>query len=560
MERKTETGIMIALLVIGVLISAVNIQSIPLGVCSSAVSNINFNQMNFNFDGTIYNNTDWGGVDFTFIGQGSIMYFNLAINGSWQVQNIPVQSGHGVGVEQTMHYHFDLGTERGTDVTSVNYDYAFTSYILDTMPSGSIPASVGDDYVELWAGSEGKMPDLAAAKPLVGGEVSSSKHAIEDFPNQQCGKKECAPAAVSNSLQYLNKKYNLKMKNADISIAKMKEAVGFVAGSGSPLDTWWELKKKYMEDNSKNYPITTRQTTDISELADDIDNGQDVEIQESWVKNGTRTGHTSALIGIEKQKNGKYSLDIADDRNQGDDSKGCDKPRNYIYNPATGNFDEEGFISKFEYAVVECPEIVYVPPTIDMYTTIGGTFNAPVRITTIHNVSSWKAGFRFDPHILECVNITEGPYLSDVGTTTWTPGTIDNVNGMVTSHNCTIEVGKYQNGTGVLAYITFRVKNYGKTAINLTDEDSDPCECMVLDPDGNEISLAFIDGWVFVTILGDINGDTYVNAKDAVLLGVSFASSIGLPNWNPNADLNDDGWVNAKDAVILGIHFNEHYP
>jgi hypothetical protein len=466
----------------------VNVDASP-----SPVINIDFNQMNLKFDGTTYyNNTEWGSVDFTFIGQEPIMYFNLAVNGSWQVQNIPVLSDNGVGVEQTMTYYFDLGTERGTDVTSLNYDYAFTSDILGTMPGGSNPASVGDDYIALWAGSEGKMPDLAPARPLVGGEVCSSKHAHKNFPNQECDKKECAPTAVSNSLKFLNEKNTLGLTDAQTSIAEMKNAAGFVAGKGSPLDTWWKLKKTFME--NKKYPISTRQITDMSKLAAEIDDGQDVEIQESWVdKNGTKTGHTSALVGIEKLKDDTYSLDIADDMNQGNPG-GCGL-RTRTYDPATGNFTGGGLIdTTFEYAVVECPKPVMSLPTIDIYTPIGDTHKAPMKINSTQNVSSWKAGFRFDPHILECVNFTEGPYLSDVGTTTWTPGMIDNINGIVTSHNCTLEAGKSQNGTGVLAYITFRVKNYGKTAINLTDEDSDPCECMMLDPDGNEISLAFIDG------------------------------------------------------------------
>jgi outer membrane protein assembly factor BamB len=68
------------------------------------------------------------------------------------------------------------------------------------------------------------------------------------------------------------------------------------------------------------------------------------------------------------------------------------------------------------------------------------------------------------------------------------------------------------------------------------------------------------DGLISVSIPGDINGDTYVNAKDAVILGVAFSSHVGQPSYNPNADINDDDWVNAKDAIILGKNFNEHDP
>jgi hypothetical protein len=367
--------------------------------CTTGI-HIDFYQMDFNLDGTIYQDTDWGSVDFTFTGEESIMYFNLAVNGDWQVQNIPVLSGRGVGVEQTMTYYFDLGTERGTDITSLNYDYAFTSDILGTMPGGSIAASVGDDYVALWAGSGGQMPDLAVAEPLVGGEVvDSSPHAHKNFPNQQCGERECAPAAVSNSLQFLNAKHNLGMKADGISINEMKKAVGFVAGWGSPLDTWWELKKKYMED--KKYPITTRKITDMSKLAAEIDAGQDVEIQESWIdKDGKKTGHTSALVGITELENGEYSLDIADDTVQGDPTQGCENPRTRTYDPATGEFTGGGLIdTKFEYAVVECPPAQPLPPQpVPPYTQ-------PFIICQSADVSAWGyVTFTYDGTVIG------GPY------------------------------------------------------------------------------------------------------------------------------------------------------
>ncbi|EMR75049.1 hypothetical protein MBGDF03_00089 [Thermoplasmatales archaeon SCGC AB-540-F20] len=319
------------------------------------VLDLQFYQMDFNFDGTVYEDTDWGAVDLFFVGQEPIMYFNLAVNGEWQIQNIPVLSAQGVDVDQTMTYYFDLGNEVGEVVTDIVYGYEFTEDILQSKPDEFYTTPVEDDYVELWAGSEGEMPDLAEAKPLDGDEVSSTKkHAHENFPNQECGKKECAPAAVSNSLKFLNTKYKLGLTDEQTSINEMKEAVDFEEGKGSPLDKWWEEKKEYMED--EEYPITTRKITDMDKLIKEIDAGQDVEITESWIKNGKRTGHVTCLIGITKLKNGNYALDVVDDRKQGQ-AGGTNKPRTYIYNPKTGKIYEAGFgYTKFEYAVVECPK------------------------------------------------------------------------------------------------------------------------------------------------------------------------------------------------------------
>lgn len=66
----------------------------------------------------------------------------------------------------------------------------------------------------------------------------------------------------------------------------------------------------------------------------------------------------------------------------------------------------------------------------------------------------------------------------------------------------------------------------------------------------------FGDGWVYVSIPGDINGDQYVNAKDAVILGGAFYPA-GI--YNPNADIDSDEYVNAKDAIILGTYFGQHW-
>ncbi len=98
------------------------------------VLDLQFYQMDFNFDGTVYEDTDWGAVDLFFVGQEPIMYFNLAVNGEWQIQNIPVLSAQGVDVDQTMTYYFDLGNEVGEVVTDIIYGYEFTEDILQSKP------------------------------------------------------------------------------------------------------------------------------------------------------------------------------------------------------------------------------------------------------------------------------------------------------------------------------------------------------------------------------------------------------------------------------------------
>ena len=70
------------------------------------------------------------------------------------------------------------------------------------------------------------------------------------------------------------------------------------------------------------------------------------------------------------------------------------------------------------------------------------------------------------------------------------------------------------------------------------------------------------DGWIVVTVIGDINGDGKVDIKDLVLVIKYFGSYPSHPTkpWNPNADINCDNKVDIKDLVLVIKHFGEHYP
>ncbi len=61
-------------------------------------------------------------------------------------------------------------------------------------------------------------------------------------------------------------------------------------------------------------------------------------------------------------------------------------------------------------------------------------------------------------------------------------------------------------------------------------------------------------------LVGDINHDGVVNGEDAVLLGMALGSRSGDPNWNEEADLKLDTYINAKDVVVLATHFGETAP
>ena len=65
----------------------------------------------------------------------------------------------------------------------------------------------------------------------------------------------------------------------------------------------------------------------------------------------------------------------------------------------------------------------------------------------------------------------------------------------------------------------------------------------------------YTDGWVKVTVAGDIDGSGRVDIGDLGLLGVAWFSTPTSPNWNPNADIDGSGRVDLGDLGILGVNW-----
>jgi hypothetical protein len=68
------------------------------------------------------------------------------------------------------------------------------------------------------------------------------------------------------------------------------------------------------------------------------------------------------------------------------------------------------------------------------------------------------------------------------------------------------------------------------------------------------------DGSVIVAMVGDVNGDGYINIKDIVLVSAIFGSQKGWPDYNPNYDVNGDGYINIKDIVLVSANFGATDP
>ena len=68
------------------------------------------------------------------------------------------------------------------------------------------------------------------------------------------------------------------------------------------------------------------------------------------------------------------------------------------------------------------------------------------------------------------------------------------------------------------------------------------------------------DGWVIVTLVGDINADWKVDIEDVFSIALCYGTSVGQPEYDPNRDINCDAKVDIEDIFIAALHYGETDP
>jgi len=327
-------------------------------------------QLDYSVNDVMIYDSSFGAVDVTFIGASYVRYFNLVVNDIWVIQNIPLLSFNGVDVEHTVTMTFDLGVSNGVDVTEVYCSSSISDEVKDTPPEPSLLLTVLTWAVYVNSG-EDLLPALhKVPKNEVGMEIDGEKWGVvgATMPNQECKKMGCVPTAISNSLQYLKKRFPDELgglNNNDINIKSMEKAVDYEENKGVSGGTWPDDKDAYMKE--KKIPVTTTKIPEgmnnVDSKASDADcekalaelkKGQDVELRGRI--------HTAAIVGMAKLKNGKWVIYVAHDTDPGDlpAHQGGMKVEKVMYDPNAANPVGEGaggFNGRnIRGFVVECPD------------------------------------------------------------------------------------------------------------------------------------------------------------------------------------------------------------
>ena len=82
---------------------------------------------------------------------------------------------------------------------------------------------------------------------------------------------------------------------------------------------------------------------------------------------------------------------------------------------------------------------------------------------------------------------------------------------------------------------------------------------------------SFIDGWVYVGLVGDVNADGIVDIEDIYKISLAYGSvPVDGEYWHPipcdacphspNMDINSDKIVDIEDIYIASLHYGEKDP
>ena len=184
-----------------------------------------------------------------------------------------------------------------------------------------------------------------------------------------------------------------------------------------------------------------------------------------------------------------------------------------LYDPNDLDLDFDTIDGKFVLSPLVPPANIYVTPPTNTVKAINDTFKVNITISDINLLTSWQAGVSFNPDVLECLAFEEGDFLSSVGTTVTerlgADAEIDNFHGEVAPANCSLtDPSLPANGTGTLAIVTFKAKDYGMSILNVTD-------VMLLDVNDEEILFDAAGGeFMFLSIV-DVPAD-YPTIQEAV--------------------------------------------
>jgi hypothetical protein len=274
-------------------------------------------QLDVWFDGAPQERSDWGAVKVRYRPARHLQYFNLAVGGRWIVRNAPLFPARASQPIETFYY-FALGVTSGVGVGSLFAAASIASEPARTPPRLELPTIMLPRTESYWTNFHEEPYQPLGAPPDVypGGPFDQVLFCRTDYPNQLCGKNECAPAAVSNSIQWLDKTYGLKIDPKKLSIKYWRAALNW-KGDGVDHGAWAHAKTRFVDNPDNKLPIDseTEGGGHGKQVLAEFKRGQAVEVDIG--------PHTSAVTCMGVDADGNFHLMCASDALQNGNAQGA---------------------------------------------------------------------------------------------------------------------------------------------------------------------------------------------------------------------------------------------
>jgi hypothetical protein len=197
-----------------------------------------------------------------------------------------------------------------------------------------------------------------------------------------------------------------------------------------------------------------------------------------------------------------------------------------------------------------CGQQVYFEPSYQDV-DVGQEFTTNVRVDGIGDLYAVDTTIRFDPNILEVLEVNPGSWWSYLNPYI-VVNDVDNASGEIRFAATLKNPDPPLNGSGNVVEILFRAKATGSTPLWFS-------ALKLVDADAIVIPVSHADGQVVVggnsppsSLQGDVNGDGCVDILDLATVAGQFGSANPTP---PEADINNDGIVDIVDIVLVAGNF-----
>jgi hypothetical protein len=271
-------------------------------------SHLSFHQLDLALDGQRIRRSSWGSALLRVHSEKRLRYFNLSLAGDWVVRNMPIFPFHSPQPQEYLYY-LPLGIRPGKLVLCLDAASGLSPEPLKSAPAIFTEARVTPRKERYTSAISGKrLPPLRAAPPpYLGTPLNHVLACRIGYPNQPCGKNECGPAAVSNSLQWLNEHYHLGIDPEKLSINFWKAALQW-DGEGVRNGKWADDKRKYIDDHHLPLDSTKESGGHAKQVLAQFDHGQAVEVFIGQ--------HIAAVTCMGVDQDGNYHLVASSDAAQ----------------------------------------------------------------------------------------------------------------------------------------------------------------------------------------------------------------------------------------------------